>query len=432
MFQPVIPASGIAGWSFLQRTYDSQIRTFSEAPQQSRIAEYFAENITNVQTARELVSDRRLLEVALGAFGLQDDIENRFFVQKMLEEGSVNDDALANRFSDRRYSEFVESFGFGPGETTPVGTQAFTDRLISKYFANSFEVAAGQQDDSMRVALYAQRTLAELASPAVKPPERVAAELVSASIDEYVVTITDDTQYFESNISSVLTVEDLLSDQRLLKFSLEAFGLGEDYDEIVNFEPTVETPENETLKKIESVLSQGSIADIALANQLKNPAYAEFARAFGFGIAEDRQTTRTSFPDVVIDRYIQQNFSVPEDAGFTGQLIISERKFDLEPFPLNDMSNDAKWFTILGEPPLRALFEKAFNLPSEFGQVDIEQQLSVFKERARAAFGDDNVNRFSDSAVIEDLIQRYLTRSQIDAFSATTSPAAIALTLLQS
>ncbi|QJF52988.1 DUF1217 domain-containing protein [Roseobacter ponti] len=432
MFQPIIPGSGLAGWSFLQRTYDTQIRTFSEAPQQSRVADYFAENITGVKTAKDLVSDRRLLEVALGAFGLQDDIENRFFIQKMLEEGSVNDDALANRFSDRRYSEFVESFGFGPGETTPVGTQAFTDKLISRYFANSFEVAAGQQDDSMRVALYAQRTLAELASPAAKPPERVAAELVSASVDEYVASITDETEYFESRISSVLTVEDLLSDERLLKFSLVAFGLGDDYEEIVNFEPTAQVPENETLKKIANVLSQGSIANIALANQLDNPAYAELSRAFGFGIAEDRQTTRSSFPDIVIDRYIQQNFSVPEDAGFTGSLVISDREFELEPFSLNDMSNDAKWFTILGEPPLRALFEKAFNLPSEFGQVDIEQQLYVFKERARAAFGDDNVNRFSDPVVIEDLIQKYLTRSQIDAFSVNTSPASIALTLLQS
>ena len=40
--------------------------------------------------------------MALGAFGLQDDINNRYFIRKILEEGTTNEDALANRFSDTR------------------------------------------------------------------------------------------------------------------------------------------------------------------------------------------------------------------------------------------------------------------------------------------------------------------------------------------
>lgn len=42
---------------------------------------YFRAKIGSVKTAEQLVSDRRLLKVALGAFGLEADINNRFHPQ---------------------------------------------------------------------------------------------------------------------------------------------------------------------------------------------------------------------------------------------------------------------------------------------------------------------------------------------------------------
>ena len=79
-FQPVIPAAGLAGWRFLERTYDAQFSAFNAAPELVRDTDYFAANITTVSSAEDLVSDRRLLRVALGAFGLENDIDNRFFI----------------------------------------------------------------------------------------------------------------------------------------------------------------------------------------------------------------------------------------------------------------------------------------------------------------------------------------------------------------
>ena len=102
MFQPLVPTGGLAGWRFLQRTYDTQFEAFNQSVSLQRDTDYFRENIGQVTTAEALVSDRRLLSVALGAFGLQDDVDNRYFIRKVLEEGSVNEDALAVRFADRR------------------------------------------------------------------------------------------------------------------------------------------------------------------------------------------------------------------------------------------------------------------------------------------------------------------------------------------
>lgn len=163
MFRPAIPFDGLVGWRLLQRTYDTQFEAFSRSPTQTRDAEYFRENIGKINTAEELVSDRRLLTVALGAFGLQDDINNKFFIRKILEEGTTNDDALANRFSDKRYRNLSEAFGFGPAELQKNRLSDFADKIIADYERQSFEVAVGEQSQTLRIALAAERSFAEIA-----------------------------------------------------------------------------------------------------------------------------------------------------------------------------------------------------------------------------------------------------------------------------
>lgn len=262
MFQPVIPNAGLAGWRFLQQTYDRQFETFTKSVELNRDTEYFLENVSEIRTAEDFVADRRIMTVALGAFGLEDDINNSFFIRKILEEGTTDDAALANRFSDKRYSELSEAFGFGPGEFIKTGEAGFADAIVARFEAASFEIAAGEQNPAMRVALYAQRDLDNVA--------------------------------------------------RL------------------------------------------------------------------------------------------------------------------------NMSNDAKWFNIMGDAPMRQLFEKALGLPSAIGQIDIDQQLGLFKDRASRLFGSDDVSQFADKDLQQELITRFVVRDQVDSFTSNTSSASIALTLLQS
>ncbi len=261
MFQPIVPVDGLAGWRFLQRTYDAQFTAFNDSQILQRNTDYFAENVSKATSAEDLVSDRQLLTIALGAFGLQDDINNRFFIQKVLEEGTASNDTLANRLSDKRYHQLSEAFGFGPTATTRVGEADFAKEIISKFQSSSFEVAAGDQNDAMRVALYAERELPALAA--------------------------------------------------------------------------------------------------------------------------------------------------------------------------REASTDTKWFTILGDPPLRQLFEKALNLPTAIGQIDIDQQLGIFKDRATAVFGSDDLSYFDDPAIVQEAITKFVVRVQISELNVGLSGYSIALALLQ-
>ena len=112
-FQPIIPLSGLAGWNFLNRTMDTQRTAFENSPTIKRDTDYFREKIGEISSAKDLVADRRLLGVALGAFGLEADIGNKYFVQKILEDGTLDPEALGNKLADKRYLAMAETFGFG-------------------------------------------------------------------------------------------------------------------------------------------------------------------------------------------------------------------------------------------------------------------------------------------------------------------------------
>lgn len=260
-FQPIVPLNGYVGWRFLERTLEPQQAAFAKSQPVQRATDYFRENIGKVTTASDLVNDRRLLSVALGAFGLDDDINNKFFIHKILEEGTVNDDALANRLADNRYAEFSRAFGLGDRPLPRARLAAFASDMTARYEKRQFEKAVGAQNNDLRLAL---------------------------------------------NL-------------------------------------------------------QSGIADVLSGN------------------ARD----------------------------------------------------GAQWFAMMGNAPLRKVFETALGLPASIASIDIDKQRDIFKSRAKASFGVDAMANFGDQAQQEKLIRLFLVRSEASQ-STAISGASAALTLLQS
>ncbi len=260
-FQATVPTGGLTGWRFLQRTYNAQIEAFASAPQFSRDTEYFLKNIEAVSSAAELVADRRLLSVALGAFGLQDDLPNKYFIQKIMEDGSTDREALANRLADKRYTRLSQAFRFGPGEIPQTRNSRAMAEIVRLNQVQSFEVSVGETDDTLRISLYAQRELTELA--------------------------------------------------------------------------------------------------------------------------------RSGSSDTV------------------------------------------KWFSIMGLPPLRSMFETALGLPATFSQIDIDQQMEVLRDKTQRLTGSDQIDQFTDPDALEKLTNSYLARSQIANGASGLSSGSVALALLQ-
>lgn len=262
-FQPVIPQGGLGGWAFLKRTLDAQQTVFRKSPEIARDVDYFKQNIGKITSAEALVADRRLLRVALGAFGLDSDLNNRFFIRKVLDDGTLDRGALANKLADKRYLEFSKAFGFGDFAIPLSQNTNFAEKTVQAFETRQFEIAIGDSDQNLRLALGLSRDLGAIA---VRP------------------------------------------------------------------------------------------------------------------------STDTTL-----------------------------------------------WLTILGAPPLRQVFETAFGLPTGFGAIDLDQQVTVLRDRAEQAFGNDTVAQFTDPEKIETLTRRFLIRADLAGGNGTTTtPGTVALALLQS
>lgn len=262
MFQPVVPFGGFAGWSFLTRTLDNQKEAYAKSPEVTREVNYFKENISKVQTAEDLMADRTMLKVALEAFGLGDDINNKFFIRKVLEDGTLDEDALANKLSDQRYLKLTKAFGFGDFPVPNTVLSDFGEKITSAFKEQQFEAAVGDQNEDFRLALGIERDLTDIAG--------------------------------------------------------------------------------------------------------------------------------------------------------------------------KDLQEDTLWFTVMGNAPLRAVFETVFNLPEAFGSLDLDKQLETFKDRAQSVFGDSGIKQFASSEKQEKLTRLFLLQSEVQALNANAGGGQTALTLLQS
>lgn len=163
-YVPVVPISGVAGWQFLQRTQESQFEAFERSAQLEREVTYYQENIWKVSSAEELVNDRVLFEISLGAFGLEEEIDKKFFMQKILQEGTDDPASFANSLVDPRYAEMSEAFGFGNLAGPNNILSDFSTRIVAQYKERQFEVAVGEVDNAMRLALNFKREIGNYAN----------------------------------------------------------------------------------------------------------------------------------------------------------------------------------------------------------------------------------------------------------------------------
>ncbi|MEL6481155.1 MAG: DUF1217 domain-containing protein [Pseudomonadota bacterium] len=167
MIPPAIPTGGVAGLKLLDRTYDRQLDTFSKSPELQREMEDFLARAGSVQSAGELVADRQLLKVALGAFGLEDELPKRALIRKVLEEGTINPDSLANRLVDPAWARFAAALGFGDLGNR-LDQESVRQDITERYRVRQFERAVGDIDVDLRLALNFRREITEIAeSPSV-------------------------------------------------------------------------------------------------------------------------------------------------------------------------------------------------------------------------------------------------------------------------
>lgn len=217
-FTPFIVGGGVVGFEQLRNDQDQQIERLKQSPEAARDIAYFKENISSVRSAQELVADRRLLEVALTAYGLESEIDKTAFVQRVLDEG-LSEGSLANRLNDPRWSAFVGAFRFGDANAA--------------YEVSAFQAAV------------------ELSFRPIAAPE--------PAIDPIAI------DGFRARTTPITTVDELLSEKTTLDVALAAFSLERGDFTDAHFRALIE----------------GGIDDEDdYANVVDDGAWTEFTRAF--------------------------------------------------------------------------------------------------------------------------------------------------------
>lgn len=220
MYIPVIPVSGVGGLRFLEETEDQQIEALKNDAEVKRDVEYFKNNIASATSSDALLADRRLLEVALTAYGLESEIDKTAFIKRVLDEGTESDTAMANRLNDQRWTQFAEDFGYG-------------------------NVNSGGRVSAFQAAVELRFR-----------PDGAADPFENALSDADIAT-------FRANIGGIASVDDLLADPTTLDVALSAYGLERGFYNDDHFR---------------QLLTEGPNGDYA--DSLEPATWKSFARAF--------------------------------------------------------------------------------------------------------------------------------------------------------
>lgn len=145
------------GYQLISKDIGKSIERVQSEPMVKRETEYYRENITKIKNIKDFVADSRLFNYAMKAHGLEDMAYAKAFMVKALEGGIDSNDSFANKMTDKKYREFVDTFNFARyGDTATIFTKA-QQGTVDKYLRQTLEQNAGSDNEGVRLALYFER-----------------------------------------------------------------------------------------------------------------------------------------------------------------------------------------------------------------------------------------------------------------------------------
>lgn len=118
---------------------------------------YYKANVSNLHSIDDLMNNKRLLNFALAAYGLDPAVEKPETIRKMLQGGTADANSPANQLTDKRYAAFVSAFNFKDRGENVTTLNAAQKPTVDKYLRQTLEEEAGEQNQGVQLALYFQR-----------------------------------------------------------------------------------------------------------------------------------------------------------------------------------------------------------------------------------------------------------------------------------
>jgi hypothetical protein len=327
---------------------------------------HFMANIGNVESIDDLLADTRLLRYALSAYGLDPDKESAARIRQMLEGGVTDPDSPANKLGDKRYANFVTAFNFVEYGAQTTSREAVQTRTPQAYLQESglklfsgISTATQAEIDYFNANIDKVKSIGNLIGDTrlltiamaafgldakTEPPEKVYAmlaggvgdpnspanqladkryaafvsvfdfaehgaattlrdEVVEMTPKRYLESSDPDNAYFRANITSVKSVSEFLTDERLLSYAMEAYGLD---------------AKKESRVLVRDMLLGGIADPNSPANQSSDKRYAAFVAAFNFAEYGAAATSRAEVVERTPRLHIEN--ANPETAYFRANI----------------------------------------------------------------------------------------------------------------
>ncbi len=305
--------------------------------------DYYKARMNTITSVDQFVSDPKLFKFALQAYGIDSSIASEQAIKNVLLSDLSDPNSVANKYGTR-YQQLAAAFSFAADGSVPAGAKAQTDAQLNATIYNNYEAtgngsspaAAAFKTDLFRNAissitsvddLISNRMLRDYALVAVgldpiytsdatvkavltsdlSDPNSLANQLESPSFRTLAAafnfntdgsldagepaqsaaqqeTLTNlylenyankaltaeqaATTYYQSNITAVKSVDDLMGNQNLYNYALKAFGLD---------------PTQVSRSTIKSVLQSDPTDPLSFANRMRDSRYTALAAAFNFG-----------------------------------------------------------------------------------------------------------------------------------------------------
>lgn len=200
--------------------------------------------------------------------------------------------------------------------------------------------------------------------------------------------------YFKANIGNVKTIDDLLKNQRLYTFAMNAFGLGD----MVYAKAF-----------IKKALQEGTDSRNSFAMKLADPRFRNFVNTFNFKLLGTATTSSNQVTQGTITNYIENQ--VEQQAGTQSDGLRLALYFK------NNIGHISTSYGILGNAPIYQVVRTALGLPQTLSSVNVDTQAKLIDSKF-------NLKDMQDPKKLDSFVTRFLTLYDLQqGGSATATPA---------
>jgi len=230
-------------------------------PTVTQATKYFQANIGKITSADQFVKNTRLFNYAMTAFGLSDMTYAKTLIKKVLEQGTANSTALANKLNNPKILALAQAFNFSANGASTTTTAAATTDVVSKYVMQTLETNQGTQYPGVQLALYFQQNASKITDgySILADSKLLSVVQTTLGISAYTSAENIDTQ--AKQFDRLLTYSDFKTPQKVQNF-LERFTAQYDLNN-----PTATTSNAANLINLATGATSGFSTDLLMSLQ---------------------------------------------------------------------------------------------------------------------------------------------------------------------